>query len=70
MGVKDTNPFVIKVGANWEIMSFNSFFEMNSDGDIVENIGVLHSFLKNVGVVPKFKEDIVKPPHVTTPDEL
>jgi hypothetical protein len=70
MGVKDTNPFVIKVGANWEIMSFNSFFEMNSDGDIVENIGVLHSFLKNVGVVPKFKEEIVKLPHVTTPEEL
>ena len=39
-------------------MSFNSFFEMHSLGQIVENIGVLHTFLRNVGVEPKVKKAI------------
>lgn len=59
MGAKDSNPFTIKVDGKNVVMSFNSFFEMNSLGQIVENIGVLHTFLRNVGVEPKVKKAIV-----------
>ena len=58
MGAKDSNPFTIKVDGKNVVMSFNSFFEMNSFGQIVENIGVLHTFLRNVGVEPKVKKTI------------
>ncbi len=58
MGAKDSNPFTIKVDGKNVVMSFNSFFEMNSYGQIVENIGVLHTFLRNVGVEPKVKKAI------------
>lgn len=58
MGAKDNNPFTIKVDGKNVVMSFNSFFEMNSSGQIVENIGVLHTFLRNVGVEPKVKKTI------------
>jgi hypothetical protein len=58
MGAKDSNPFTIKVDGKNVVMSFNSFFEMNSLGQIVENIGVLHTFLQNVGVEPKVKKAI------------
>lgn len=58
MGAKDSNPFTIKVDGKNVVMSFNSFFEMNSLGQIVENIGVLHTFLRNVGVEPKVKKAI------------
>lgn len=58
MGAKDSNPFTIKVDGKNVVMSFNSFFEMNSFGQIVENIGVLHTFLRNVGLEPKVKEAI------------
>ena len=58
MGAKDNNPFTIKVDGKNVVMSFNSFFEMNSFGQIVENIGVLHTFLRNVGVEPKVKKAI------------
>lgn len=58
MGAKDSNPFTIKVDGKNVVMSFNSFFEMNSSGQIVENIGVLHTFLRNVGVEPKVKKAI------------
>lgn len=58
MGAKDNNPFTIKVDGKNVVMSFNSFFEMNSLGQIVENIGVLHTFLRNVGVEPKVKKAI------------
>lgn len=58
MGTKDSNPFTIKVDGKNVVMSFNSFFEMNSSGQIVENIGVLHTFLRNVGVEPKVKKAI------------
>ncbi len=58
MGAKDCNPFTIKVDGKNVVMSFNSFFEMNSLGQIVENIGVLHTFLRNVGVEPKVKKAI------------
>ena len=60
MGTKDSNPFTIKVDGKNVVMSFNSFFEMNSLGQIVENIGVLHTFLRNVGVEPKVKKVIVE----------
>ena len=53
MGAKGTNPFTISYEGKNEIMSFNSFFEIKPDGKIAENIGVLHSFLKNVGLEPK-----------------
>ena len=58
MGAKDSNPFTIKVDGKNVVISFNSFFEMNSLGQIVENIGVLHTFLRNVGVEPKVKKAI------------
>lgn len=58
MGAKDSNPFTIKLDGKNVVMSFNSFFEMNSLGQIVENIGVLHTFLRNVGVEPKVKKAI------------
>lgn len=58
MGAKDSNPFTIKVDGKNVVMSFNSFFEMNSSGQIVENVGVLHTFLRNVGVEPKVKKAI------------
>ena len=58
MGPKDSNPFTIKVDGKNVVMSFNSFFEMNSLGQIVENIGVLHTFLRNIGVEPKVKKAI------------
>ena len=58
MGAKDNNPFAIKVDGKNVVMSFNSFFEMNSLGQIVENIGVLHTFLRNVGVEAKVKKAI------------
>lgn len=58
MGAKDSNPFTIKVDGKNVVMSFNSFFEMNSLGQIVENSGVLHTFLRNVGVEPKVKKAI------------
>ena len=58
MGAKDSNPFTIKVDGKNVVISFNSFFEMNSLGQIVENIGVLHTFLRNVGVEPKVNKAI------------
>ena len=53
MGARDTNPFTIKVNGKNEIMSFNSFFEENTEGEVVENLGVLHTFLANVGLTPE-----------------
>ena len=53
VGAKDTNPFMIKVNGKNEIMSFNSFFEENTEGKVVESLGVLHTFLANVGLTPE-----------------
>lgn len=53
VGAKDTNPFTIKVNGKNEIMSFNSFFEENTEGKVVESLGVLHTFLANVGLTPE-----------------
>lgn len=52
------NPFGIKVKDAYEIMTFNSFFEINSDNEIVENIGVLHTFMRNLGLGPKLNKEI------------
>ena len=57
MGAKDTNPFTIQYEGKNEVMSFNSFFEINSIGQTVENLGVLHTFLRNVGMEPIVKKD-------------
>lgn len=53
VGAKDSNPFTIKVNGKNEIMSFNSFFEENTEGKVVESLGVLHMFLANVGLTPE-----------------
>lgn len=53
IGAKDANPFTIRIDGKNEIMSFNSFFEENIDGDVVENLGVLHTFLSNIGLTPE-----------------
>ena len=53
VGARDTNPFTIKVNGKNEIMSFNSFFEENTEGKVVESLGVLHTFLANVGLTPE-----------------
>ena len=53
VGAKDANPFTIKVNGKNEIMSFNSFFEENTEGKVVESLGVLHTFLANVGLTPE-----------------
>lgn len=53
VGAKDTNPFTIKVNGKNEILPFNSFFEENTEGKVVENLGVLHTFLANVGLTPE-----------------
>ena len=58
MGPKDSNPFTIKVDGKNVVMAINSFLEMNSLGQLVENIGVLHTFLRNIGVEPKVKKAI------------
>lgn len=58
MGAKDTNPFTIQFEGKNELMSFNSFFEISSLGQAVENIGVLHTFLRNVGMEPNVKKAI------------
>lgn len=52
IGPKNDNPFKVRVYGKDEIMTFNSFFEMNSEGQIVENIGVLHTFMQNLGLIP------------------
>ena len=53
VGAKDTNPFTIKVNGKNEILPFNSFFEENTEGKVVESLGVLHTFLANVGLTPE-----------------
>ena len=58
MGAKDTNPVTIQFEGKNELMSFNSFFEISSLGQAVENIGVLHTFLRNVGMEPNVKKAI------------
>lgn len=60
MGAKDTNPFTIVFEGKNQLMSYNSFFETNCEGKVVENIGVLHTFLRNVGMEPNVKDEVIK----------
>ncbi len=57
-GAREQNPFAIKIEGKYETMSFNSFFEINSEGQVVENIGVVHTFMKNLGIEPKLSHEI------------
>ena len=59
-GPKDTNPFTVDINGRKEIMPFSSFFEINSDGQIVENIGVLHTFMQNLKIEPEIKKEIIE----------
>ena len=59
-GPKDTNPFTVDINGSKEIMPFSSFFEINSDGQIVENIGVLHTFMQNLKIEPEIKKEIIE----------
>ena len=46
------NPFVCEVGGKTALTSFNSFFMMNSDGDVVVNVDAIHKFMANLGLNP------------------
>lgn len=59
-GPKDINPFTVDINGSKEIMPFSSFFEINSDGQIVENIGVLHTFMQNLKIEPEIKKEITE----------
>lgn len=58
MGPKGDNPFTVMIGGKNEVMTFNAFFEVNSKGKIVENLGVLHTFMHNLGLDPKLNKEI------------
>ncbi len=58
LGPKDCNPFTIEVDGKKSIMPFNSFFELDSENNITENIGVLHTFLKNFNLTPDVAKEI------------
>lgn len=58
MGPKGDNPFTVMVGGKNEVITFNAFFEVNSEGKIVENLGVLHTFMHNLGLDPKLNKEI------------
>lgn len=52
MGAKDGNPFTVKIDGKNTLLPYNSFFEENFEGEIVECLGVVHTFLINVGLMP------------------
>lgn len=58
VGPKSDNPFTISVDDKSKVMTFNSFYEVNSKGKIVENLGVLHTFMRNLGLGPKLNKEI------------
>lgn len=58
MGPKGDNPFTVKVDGKNEVMTFNAFFDVNSEGKIVENIGVLHTFMCNLGLDPNLNKEV------------
>ncbi len=58
LGPKDCNPFTIEMDGKKSLMSFNSFFELDSENNITENIGVLHTFLKNFNLTPDVAKEI------------
>jgi hypothetical protein len=54
MGRRDNNPFSIEVGEVRKIMSYNMFFELDSETkNVVENLGILYTFLSNLDLKPK-----------------
>lgn len=55
IGPKKENPFTVNINDKDQVMPFSSFFEINSVGAVVENIGVLHTFMKNLGLTPTMK---------------
>lgn len=59
LGPKGSNPFTIQKDGKSEVMHYNTFFEYNAKGEIVENMGVLHTFLRNVGLTPEPKKEII-----------
>lgn len=61
-GTRDMNPFCITAkddkGQKYKtIMSFNQFFDENT-GEI--NIGVVHTFMGNIGLIPQVNEEVQK----------
>lgn len=58
MGPKGDNPFTVKVDGKNEVMTFNAFFDVNGEGKIVENIGVLHTFMRNLGLDPNLNKEV------------
>lgn len=60
LGPKGSNPFTIQKDGKSEVMHYNTFFEYNAKGEIVENMGVLHTFLRNVGLTPEPKKEMIK----------
>lgn len=55
IGPKKENPFTVNINDKDQVMTFSSFFEINGDGAVVENIGVLHTFMKNLKLTPTMK---------------
>lgn len=55
IGPKKENPFTVNINDKDQVMPFSSFFEINSDSAVVENIGVLHTFMKNLELTPTMK---------------
>ncbi len=60
LGPKECNPFTIEVDGKKSVLSFNSFFEFDIDNKITENIGVLHTFLKNFKLTPDLDKAVRK----------
>lgn len=58
MGPKGDNPFTVKVDGKNKVMTFNAFFDVNGEGKIVENIGVLHTFMRNLGLDPNLNKEV------------
>lgn len=65
MGAKDGNPFTVKIDGKNTLLPYNSFFEENFEGEIVECLGVVHTFLINVGLMPiqpaEMKSEVTHP---------
>ena len=57
-GAKATNPFAFKnAEGGWVVCPFSSFFDPHT-GDI--NLGQIHGFMYNLGVIPELEPDAAK----------
>ena len=57
-GAKATNPFAFKnAEGGWVVCPFSSFFDSHT-GDI--NLGQIHGFMYNLGVIPELEPDAAK----------